>query len=78
MSDDAMALKNLLQWINRFMKTTIWNCKNSGFGNDPTDGSTDANGAVCTAANQGSIYKCKIQSQIAKNFKSASQIDLVF
>jgi len=77
-SDDVTALTNLMQWINRFMKYGIWNCGDSGYGNDPNDGGTDANGVTCSRANMNDNFKCRLQTRLADNYEAASDIILDF
>jgi len=65
-STDLSTLTSLVQLYNTFLKKGIWNCNNSGYGDDPTDGSTDANGVTCTNANKTDTFKCRLQFRFKK------------
>ena len=44
-----------------WMKQGIFNCENSGYGKDPSDGDTDADGVVCDNNNKLDTFKCRLQ-----------------
>lgn len=54
------AIRELVYLYNQWQQAYIWNCPNSGYGNDPQD-TTDATGTVCTSVNKKKSFKCRIQ-----------------
>jgi len=62
---DLSTLTSLVELYNTFLKKGIFNCNNSGYGDDPTDGSTDANGVTCTSSNKTGTFKCRLQYRFA-------------
>ena len=67
---DETAMINLIQLYNTLLKQSIFNSVKSGYGNDPSDGSTDANGVTCTETNKGKSFKCKLQYRFAAMFNN--------
>ena len=65
--DDQTAIINLVKLYNTWLQQTLFNCKNSGYGSNPTD-LTDADGSVCTGKNLS--LKCRIHHQFIKLFSS--------
>ena len=76
MDDDRTAVVNLIKLYNIWLQNSIFNCRNSGFGPDPADG-TDAEGAVCVQGpkpkpngNKKWSLKCRIQYQFKRMFNA--------
>jgi hypothetical protein len=67
---DLSTVTSLIQLYSSFLKQGIFNCRKSGFGNDPTDGSIDANGVTCTPFNMKETFKCRLQYRYAALFNN--------
>lgn len=65
---DGAALKNLIELYSVWMKQSLFNCYNMGYGSDPQDGSIDKQGKTCEKANQMGSFKCRFEFKQANFF----------
>ena len=67
--DSAAAIADLSKLYYKWLKNTIFNCQNSGFGPDPSDGFTDASGlSAFTPSNWRRSFKGRLTFRFAKLF----------
>jgi len=69
---DETAIVNLIQLYNTFLKQSIFNCRLSGYGSDPSDGSTDAGGVTCSFSNKLETFKCRLQYRYGNMFNKVA------
>ena len=64
------ALTGLMQLYNDWLKKGIFNCRNSGYGPNPSDGKADNAGVVCDNTNSKKTFKCRLQWQWPQLFNA--------
>lgn len=72
---DLDTLTNLVKLFDTYMKQGIFNCENSGYGSDPSDGSTDTGGVTCSNANKKASFKCRVQYRFKAMYNKAFGAD---
>jgi len=65
-------LIKLMKLFDSWSKKSLFECDDSGYGNDPTDGVTDKNGAVCDKSNGSKSFKCRLRFEFTNLFNQYS------
>merc|ERR1712048_251338 len=65
-------LIKLIKLFDIWSKQSLFECDESGYGNDPTDGVTDKNGAVCDKKNASDTFKCRLRFDFTNLFNQYS------
>merc|ERR1712019_163052 len=75
---DGAALANLIELYSVWVKQSLFNCYNMGYGSDPQDGHTDADGVTCEKSNQKETTKCRFEFKQANYYNRFAEQKISF